>query len=128
MQKTKKFTLISLIIVTPLGFATKFYNGIFAEWVNNSLGGVFYEIFWCLIFLFIFVRLKPILISIFVFLITSVLEFTQLFSNPFLNVIRSNFIGRTIIGSSFVWSDFVYYFFGCTIAYFWIILFLKSDK
>lgn len=126
MNKTRKFTLISLAIVTPLGFATKIYNGIFADWVSNSLGGVFYEIFWCLILLFIFIRLKPIVISILVFLITSLLEFLQLFSNHLLEIIRSNFIGRTIIGSCFVWNDFIYYFVGCAIGYFWIKMILKS--
>jgi hypothetical protein len=38
-------TLISLCIVGLLGFATKFYSGPAAAWVNNSFCGVFYEIF-----------------------------------------------------------------------------------
>jgi hypothetical protein len=38
-----------LLVTIPVGVYTKFYQGPAADWVNNSLGGVFYEIFWCLL-------------------------------------------------------------------------------
>ena len=108
--------LISLLIVISLGFATKFYNGIYGSWFNNSLGGVFYEIFWCLVFFFIFTKLSPFKIASIVFIVTSFLEFTQLWNPPFLEIIRRNFIGRTLIGTSFTWTDFPYYLIGCIIS------------
>jgi hypothetical protein len=85
--------------------------------VNNKLGGVFYEIFWCLVFFIIFTKSKPIHIAFGVLIVTSLLEFVQLLSNSFLEVIRSNFIGQTIIGNSFAWSDFPYYFAGTLLGY-----------
>ena len=115
-RSPRLLTLISLLFIIPLGFATKFYNGIYASWVNNSLGGVFYEIFWCLVFFFIFSKLSPFKIASIVFIVTSFLEFTQLWNPPFLEIIRKNFIGRTLIGSSFIWSDFFYYLIGCIIS------------
>jgi ABC-type dipeptide/oligopeptide/nickel transport system permease subunit len=126
MYKSPKIlTIISLLIIIPLGFATKFYHGIYANWVNNSLCGIFYEIFWCLLIFLIFSKLSPFKIAIIVFIITSLLEFTQLWKAPFLETVRKNFIGRTLIGSSFTWSDFPYYLIGCVVAYFLMNSILK---
>jgi len=112
MKKRTLFTLIVLLIITPLGFFTKIYSGSGAAWVNNSLGGVFYEIFWCLLIFLFFTKFKPILIAIVVFLITCALEFTQFWKPEFLEIMRENFLVRTVIGNSFSWSDFPYYLIG----------------
>lgn len=116
-----------LIILTPIGFYTKLYHGHFYYWVNNSLGGILYEIFWCLAALFFLPKIRPFKIAIGVFLITSTLEILQLWHPAFLQSIRRTFIGRTLIGTSFVWSDFFYYCIGCSIG-FLLLCMLQSDK
>lgn len=105
-----------IILITPLGFLSKFYTGPASDWVNNSLGGVFYVIFWILAVFLIRPYWKPILIAVGVLIATSFLECTQLVNHPALSAIRSTFIGRTIIGSTFNPSDFVYYLAGCAIG------------
>ena len=50
---TRRWTLLSLLLVTPLGFLLKFYPGPGRNWVNNYAAGVLYVIFWCLL-LFLF--------------------------------------------------------------------------
>jgi hypothetical protein len=52
----QKWSLILLLLITPLGFYTKIYSGPGASWVNDSLGGVFYEVFWCLLVFVIMVN------------------------------------------------------------------------
>jgi hypothetical protein len=109
------------LVITPIGFLTKFYRGLLGDWVNNSLGGVLYEIFWILVLFLLFPKRKYLnIIPILVFGITSALEFLQLYRHPILDTIRSTFIGRTLIGTSFVISDFFYYALGCLAG--WIIL------
>jgi len=49
---------------------------------------------------------------------TSILEFMQLWHLPILENIRETFIGRTLIGNYFIWSDFIYYAAGCLAGYF----------
>ncbi len=44
--------LLSLLLITPLGFWLKFYDGPGQEWLNNYAAGALYEVFWCL-FLFL---------------------------------------------------------------------------
>ena len=128
INKTHILTLISLLLVTPIGFYSKFYKGSFEFWVNNSLCDVFYEIFWCLIVFLFFQKIKTKMIALLIFLVTCLIEFSQLWHPPFLELIRVTFIGRTILGTSFVWADFLYYLIGCFLALLWMNLIKKMSK
>jgi len=112
--------IISLLIITPIGFCTKFYSGPAAAWVNNSSGGVFYEIFWCLVIYLLVGGINPWKIAFAILGATCALEFLQLWQPPFLSLIRSTFIGRTILGNSFAWSDFPYYVLGSGLGWIWL--------
>jgi hypothetical protein len=116
----RKWAFFSLIIIVPIGFYSKFYRGPAAAWVNDSLGGVFYGIFWCLLILLFLPRVKPWIIALSVLVVTCILEFMQLGHPPLLELLRSNFIGRTLLGTTFTWTDFPYYFLGSGIGWFWI--------
>ena len=120
-SRKRIWILISLLICVPIGFYSKFYRGPASLWVNNSLSGVFYEIFWCLLIFFIADEAKPLMIAAFVLIITCILEFLQLWHPPFLELIRNTFIGRTVLGNFFIWSDFPYYFLGSGIGWLWMI-------
>ena len=122
------YTLLLIIIITPLGFYSKFYSGSGAYWVNNSLGGILYEIFWCLVAFLCLPKTRTYKIAGTVFIITCILEILQLWHPPFLQTIRSTFMGKTLIGTSFVWSDFVYYLIGCVIGLFVTHLIQKLNK
>ncbi len=128
MSKRRLFCIIALLIIVPIGFLTKFYSGNASAWVNNSLGGVFYEIFWCLIIFLFFDKLKPILIVSAVFLVTCALEFTLLWKPQFLELLRENFIIRTIIGSSFSWNDFPYYIIGSSAGFALLVLIKRISE
>ncbi len=114
------WTVVSLAIIVPIGFYSKFYTGPSANWVNNSLGGVFYEIFWCLLIYLFFSNSKPWVITSLVLLATCLMEFLQLWHPSLLQWIRSYFIGRTVLGTTFSWDDFPYYFLGCAIGWLWM--------
>ncbi len=128
MNRQRLLILLSLIVITPIGFMTKFYQGPAHAWVNDSLGGLFYEIFWCLVFSFLFTKVKPITIAVWVFLVTCFLEFLQLWHPPFLEIIRANFIGRTILGSSFNWFDFPYYLLGSMMGFLLLNVIMKMKN
>ncbi len=113
----QKCALILLLLITPVGFYSKVYSGPAAQWVNDSLGGVLYEIFWCLLFFLFFVKAKAWVIATSVFIVTCFLEPLQLWHPEFLEIVRSYFIGRIILGTSFSLYDFIYYFIGSGIGY-----------
>jgi glycopeptide antibiotics resistance protein len=107
-----KWILLAIILIVPLGFYSKFYDGPAYNWVNNSLGGVLYVIFWSLLFSLLAARSKSWKIVSLVFLITCAIEFLQLWHPPFMETIRSTFIGATLFGNSFSWMDMAHYVIG----------------
>jgi hypothetical protein len=119
-KRRNRAVVVSLCVIVPLGFYTKFYSGPAPGWVRNSLGGVFYELFWCLLAAWLFPRTKPGTIAVTVLLITCVLEFLQLWHPGFLQLLRGHFIGQAILGDYFAWSDFPYYIVGSGLAWFWM--------
>ena len=112
--------LLLLSITVLIGLTSKFYAGPGANWVNNSLSGVIYEIFWCLAVLSILPRSRVWMIATGVFLVTCLLEFLQLWHEAHLEVVRATFIGRALLGTSFTWLDFPYYVVGCGIG--WLLI------
>jgi hypothetical protein len=128
LSKQRFLILLLLIVVVPIGFFTKFYDGPAKVWVNDSLGGLLYEIFWSLVIYFFFPKNKPIVVAVSVFMITCLLEILQLWHPVFLEFIRDNFIGRTILGNSFNWLDFPYYLIGSAMGYFLLKMISKLDN
>jgi hypothetical protein len=120
----RRRALLVLIVLIPIGLMTKWYSGPCVTWTNNYAGGLLYEVFWCLVIAFLWPRFSAVWISTGVLAATSLLEFLQLWQHPFLMVIRSHFIGRTLIGSSFSWLDFPNYLAGCVLGWA-LIRFLK---
>ncbi|PIS27783.1 MAG: DUF2809 domain-containing protein [Candidatus Marinimicrobia bacterium CG08_land_8_20_14_0_20_45_22] len=120
-------TILIILVITPIGFATKSYEGIGERWMHNYGGAILYEIFWCLILFLVFQKLRPYLNALYVFISTSILEIAQLWHPPFLVAIRSTYLGRTILGTTFVWVDFLYYLIGSLIGYFMLIVLNRFD-
>ncbi len=108
--------LIALAVLTPVGFATKYYGGPAEHFVNDYLGGVLYEVFWIWLVLLLRPRWAVIRIAAAVFVVTSLLEIAQLWNPPFLAGVRATFLGRTLIGTTFSWWDFPCYAAGCLLA------------
>ena len=116
------FILASICVVTPLGFWCKFYDGPAEVWFNNYGGGVLYEIFWCLVFFLIRPTKKnATIIAVGVLVITCLLETMQLWHPAFLQQIRATFLGKALLGTTFVWWDFPHYILGCFLAWLWMI-------
>jgi hypothetical protein len=109
--------LMVVALVTPLGFYTKFYSGPGSTWVAGNAGGFLYVVFWIFVVLALFPRLSALSVAVAVAIVTSALEFAQLWHPPFLERIRSTFLGRALLGSTFAWSDFPYYAAGALAAY-----------
>ena len=104
--------LLFILILIPFGLLTKLYTGPGQVWVNHSLGGVLYEVFWCLVIFWVWPRIQYFRIAFLVFIITCVLEFMQLWHPRILEWARLSFIGRALLGTTFTWLDFPHYIIG----------------
>jgi hypothetical protein len=109
---------LALLVVTPLGFAAKFwYCGSFDAVVADYGAGSLYEVFWILVVLWICPRVSMAKAALGVFFVTCVLECMQLWHPPFLEAIRAHALGRILIGTTFSWSDFPFYVAGSGAGY-----------
>ncbi|MBW1781312.1 MAG: DUF2809 domain-containing protein [Deltaproteobacteria bacterium] len=124
----RKVAMLSLLSVTLLGFLFKYYSGPGRWWFNDYGAGLFYEIFWILIFFFIFPGKRSAHhIPLWVFVITSALEILQLYHPPVLELIRSCFLGKALIGTTFSWWDFPHYMAGCLMGWLYIRWIIKKS-
>jgi hypothetical protein len=123
----RKWVLVALFIVTPAGFLSKSYSGTGHKWFNEYAGGVLYEVFWCLVVFFFAPKKKyATTIALAVLLITCILETLQLWQPLFLQQVRSSFLGKALLGTTFVWWDFPHYVLGCLIG--WLCMRAISKK
>ena len=105
-----------LLFLILIGILTTFYNGFGFEFVHNHLGGVIYVVFWILFFSNIFPKYTPIKMSILVFIVTTIIEFTQLIHVHILDKFREHFLFRALFGSIFNMGDFIWYLLGVVIG------------
>jgi hypothetical protein len=117
----RRWIFAALFVVTPVGFLFKWYSGPAYHWFNNYGAAVMYEIFWCVvIFLFYPRKEATTKIAVGVLIVTSLLETLQLWQPWFLEQVRSTFLGRALLGTTFVWWDFPHYVLGCLIG--WLLV------
>jgi hypothetical protein len=124
----RALTVLSIGIVTIAGLYAKFYGGPAREWVNDSFAGTFYVVFWCLLASLVFPRATARRIAVIVLAATCFLEFLQLWHPPFLEWLRSGFVGRALLGRSFAVSDFPYYVLGSLAGWFWIARLRRTEQ
>jgi hypothetical protein len=109
--------LLLLAGLVPLGVATKLYTGPGAGWINGSLGGVLYVVFWILLVTLLRPRWPAAWVALGVLLVTCALEVLQLLHPAWLAPVRAGFIGHALLGSSFSWLDFPHYVAGAPLGY-----------
>lgn len=120
-MRVRSYTVLSLLIVTPLGFALKLYEGPLQNWFNNHAAGALYEVFWCLVLFLLWPRRHHVArIALTVFFVTGLLEVSQLWHPWALEQVRASFLGRALIGTTFVWWDFPHYALGCALGWLWM--------
>jgi Protein of unknown function (DUF2809) len=120
-RKQTKLIIISALIVIAMGFFFKYYPGRGYQWLNNYGAAIFYEIFWCLLaFGFFRSRKAVIQIPIWVFILTCIVEFLQLWHPPLLETIRATLIGKLLLGTTFTWWDFPHYLLGSIFGWLWL--------
>ena len=138
-MNARPLTAICLAVVVPLGFGLKLYHGANApggaalqHYLNNSLAGVVYEVFWCLLAFLVWPRRGAIVpICLGVFLVTTGLEFLQLWRPPAphpLAAARATILGKVLLGTTFSWLDIPHYAAGCLIGGACMVAIDRSDR
>lgn len=123
----KKITYIILIIsIICLGLVIRKYNDFF----GSIIGKYAPDALWSSMVFFIFRLLINKRNNRFIFISTLVfsclIELSQLYHSPWIDSLRNIKILALIIGSGFLWSDIVCYFFGACFAWMMCIFLEKT--
>jgi len=100
---------VLMVFILAAGVLLKHHAGTHQIWYHNALGGILYELFWCLAFRLFFKEARPAGIAAAVFALTCLLEFLQTWHPPFLEAARSGYVGRVLLGTTFNPVDFLWY-------------------
>ena len=108
--------LLTLGIIIPIGWVI--WMGQETEpWLKNGIGNITYEIFGIFLLAIIWPRSSLIKVAIGICLVTCGVEFLQGWQPPFLQALRSTFLGTIILGNHFSWLDFPWYILGSFLAW-----------
>lgn len=118
IRRYRRYLAIAIFVWIALGIASRVDTIPLAAWLQNSAGAIFYELFWIFLVAFILPELTAGAIASLIFILTSLIEVSQLYQHPILDTIRQTVVGRLLIGSSFDPWDFLHYFIGCMIGWF----------
>jgi hypothetical protein len=103
---------VALLIVTGLGLGTSYYEGAERVWVRDHGSGILYVMFWILLVLTLRPVTSPGRVAVIVLVLTCLVEFSQLIDAKWLNDIRKTWLGASLLGVAFKWSDLPYYAIG----------------
>ena len=93
----RTLVLLSAVLLVPVGFGMKAYSGPLAMWVRDSLAGLVYVAFWCLVASAILPRARAFIIAVSVTAVTCVLEVGQLVDHPALTPVREHTLGAALL-------------------------------
>lgn len=106
--------LVILVIIIALGLYSKDLTGKITEMVDIK------DAAWAMMIYFLFRIVFPgtgyVKIVILAALFSLFIEISQLFHAEWLDKVRETYLGQIILGSSFVWGDFMAYAIGIGVA------------
>lgn len=124
MLKNRRFYLIAVIVIIGLGIASRRIMG-FPYFVYEYVGDVLWAMNLYMLFRLIFPSEKIPLITFISFAFAVLVEFSQLYHEPWIDSIRNTVIGGMILGYGFLWSDILCYAIGTTLGVLADLIYLK---
>jgi Protein of unknown function (DUF2809) len=119
-QKYRLALLIGMVLIIPLGYSVRFATGLGSPMFQDIFGSIAYQVLLMFVVAFFFPRMNLVKIAIGVFIVSSAIELLQLWQPPFLQAIRATWVGRVLLGNTFLLEDFPPYAIGCFFG--WICL------
>jgi glycopeptide antibiotics resistance protein len=124
-KRRRVIYFILYLLVIPVGLATRKFPSYFPGFVAD-FGG---DVLWSTMFFFLFRAFQPkaslLRIAVYTFAFSLSIELSQLYHAQWIDSLRTSFLGRMLLGSTFLWSDIGCYLTGTIIG--WLIA-LFADK
>jgi hypothetical protein len=96
---------VAFIGVVAIGLASRSYPGLFPAFLGKYPGDALGALMAFCGLGFINPGASTLRLAVYALLISYVDEFTQLYQAPWINEIRSSYVGHLVLGSTFSWYD-----------------------
>lgn len=103
--------LISILVIIALGIASRKIMG-FPYFVYEYVGDVLWAVNVYLLLAFLFPKEKISILAFISITFSVLIEFSQIYHEPWIDSIRNTFIGGMVLGYGFLWSDILCYIIG----------------
>lgn len=104
----------ALCVLVLVGLGTKWYGGLGQVWVRDFSGDILYEMAWVMLLGIWKIRWPARTIAIGVFVVTGLVELTQLI--PFPADLKAHLLWRLLLGTTFSFWDYPHYLLGCLLG------------
>ncbi len=109
LVNARRYYAVAFIGVVALGLASRRYPSLFPAVLGKYPG----DALWALMVFcglgFLNPGLPTLRLAVYALLISYVDEFSQLYQAPWINAVRSTYVGHLILGSTFSWYDMLAY-------------------
>ena len=112
--------LVGIVCIIPFGYGIRFARSLDAPLFQDIMGSVAYQMLLMFVAAFCFPSVSLVKVAVGIFIVSSAIEFQQLWQAPFICNVRATWAGRVILGNTFTWSDFPPYALGCLLG--WTVL------
>ena len=109
MTRNRVHYLLFIISTILIGLAARQFSGYLPDMINLGLGDTLWALMMYWIIGFVFPKHSVLKIAVVSLSICFLVELSQLYQADWINTIRSNRIGKLILGQGFLWSDFLAY-------------------
>lgn len=115
-NRNRLLYFIAILVVIVAGLASRRYPWLFPEYMGKYPGDALWALMVFLGWGIVFPAISTRRLAVYALATSFVDEFSQLYHAPWIDSIRSTFLGHIILGSGFMWFDFAAYAIGILIG------------
>lgn len=97
--------LVGIVCIIPFGYGVRFSGTLNAPLLQDIVGSLAYQVLLMMVVAFLCPILSPMKCAVGIFFTSSAIEFLQLSASPFLVAVRATWLGRVVLGNTFLWED-----------------------
>jgi hypothetical protein len=129
MKRNRLFYGVLIILTIALGlFSRKIAYPYLPGFINEYLGDAIWSAMIFLIFRFILFREDTRLVAICSLIFCFLIEISQIYHAPWIDLIRETTLGGLVLGSGFLWTDLLAYYIGIHFAATFELYLLKRKQ
>lgn len=111
-NRSQLWYAIAILVVIGVGLASRSFPVLFPRFMGKYPGDGFWALMVFLAWGIVFPRISTARLAVYALFTCCLDECSQLYHAPWIDIVRSTTLGHLILGSGFIWGDFVAYAIG----------------